>query len=321
MSGRLGSGLTAFAILVVASATAAADEAAPRSSPPPGDEDSPARREARALFAAGNQRFENNELTRAVELYRSALALWDRPIIHFNLAVALIELDRAREAVVHLERALQGPDELGERTAEARNYLRLLRSRLSTLVVRCAAGARCAVDGEDVEPSSPVLLLEAGSHLVVGHRPGFETWSQTVVLEPGQEQAVDVDVERPRVGVVRRWSPVLPWLTVGGGLVVAIGGGVALVDGNARMDRANEELRRRCATPCLGVPDDLARSVDRAQRMQRLGAVAIAAGSAVTITGLALIYLNQPRVVRGTNARVGFALDAHGVSIEVRGAL
>jgi hypothetical protein len=285
--------------------------------------DTPERGEARALFALGNQHFEQNDFTRAAALYREALAKWDRPIIRFNLAVALIELDRAREAVEHLERALaDGGAELGPRDAEARNYLRLLRGRLGTLTVRCPTGARCEVDGQPLSAGAPPLLLEAGSHLVVGHRAGFETVTETVVLEPGRSRTIEVTVDRPRVDVVRRWSPSVPWIVAGSGLAVGLAGGFAVLHGNGAMDRANEELRVRCASPCEGVPADLARKVDGAERTQRLGVAGVAAGTAILATGIVLVYVNQPRAVRRRDApRLDLALDAHGFVLGIRGSL
>lgn len=286
------------------------------------DGDTPERRDARALFALGNQHFEKNELTRAVALYRDALAKWDRPIIRFNLAVALIELDRSRDAVEHLERALaDGGEELGPRAAEARNYLRLLRARLGTLTVRCPIGARCEVDGQPLGDGAPPLLLEAGSHLVVGHRAGFETTTETVVLEPGQSRTVAVAVDRPRVDLVRRWSPSVPWIVAGSGLAIGLAGGFAVLHGNGAMDRANEELRVRCASPCAGVPADLARKVDRAERTQQLGIAGIAVGSAILVTGVVLVYVNQPRAVRRTETRWDLAVDQHGFVLGFRGSL
>jgi hypothetical protein len=165
-------------------------------------------------------------------------------------------------------------------------------------------------------------LLEAGSHLVVGHRAGFETVTETVVLEPGQSRTVAVTVDRPRVELVRRWSPSVPWIVAGSGLAVGLAGGFAVLHGNGAMDRANEELRVRCASPCESVPDDLQRKVDRAERTQQLGVAGIAAGTAILATGIVLVYVNQPRAVRRTQGpRVDLAVDPHGFVLGLRGSL
>lgn len=271
--------------------------------------DTPAQREARALFAQANQRFEQNDFVGAVALYEDALARWDRPVIRFNLAVALIELDRSREAFTHLERALgPGHEELGPRVVEARNYLRLVRRRLSTLVLHHDAATACEIDGAPAPGPGRPLVLEPGSHTLVAHKPGFETWSRPIVLEPGATREVTVVLDRPRTRLVRRWDSSRPWLVAGGGAALALAGGASLALGNAGMATANAELRARCVAPCAGVPTDIARQVDDARLAQRLGAVGLAVGGAAILSGLVLVYLNQPRVAP--------ALDVPPVAVE-----
>jgi hypothetical protein len=78
----------------------------------------------------------------------------------------------------------------------------------------------------------------------------------------------------------------------------------------------------RCASPCEGVPADLARKVDGAERTQRLGVAGVAAGTAILATGIVLVYVNQPRAVRRRDApRLDLALDAHGFVLGIRGSL
>jgi hypothetical protein len=47
-------------------------------------------RAAIALFEAGNGLLKESIFLKAVENYRKALALWDHPGIHYNLALALL---------------------------------------------------------------------------------------------------------------------------------------------------------------------------------------------------------------------------------------
>ena len=63
--------------------------------------------QANTLFDAGNQLFAQQAHAPALEKYRAAIAIWDHPLIRFNLAVTLIRLDRPLEAAEDLEQALR----------------------------------------------------------------------------------------------------------------------------------------------------------------------------------------------------------------------
>lgn len=267
------------------------------------DPESPEQDRARALFAQANEKFEDNDFVAAADLYRQALSHWDRPVIRFNLAVTLIQLDRSREAFDHLEKAMVSVTDLGEREVEARNYWRLLRARLSVLIVHCDASTTCELDGTRVSSQGQPLMLEPGSHALVAQRPGYETWTQTIVLEPGGHRDVTPELVRPRTRLTRRWSAYKPWLATGIGIAVALAGAGTLVIGNAQMGTANAEFRGRCPDGCDGVPADIADEVSGARLRQRIGLGGIAVGGVAVMVGFGLVFLNQPRaeLVRGVN--------------------
>src|SRR4051812_45471360 len=60
-----------------------------------------------ALFKEGNSLFTNAQYTTANLKYREALILWAHPAIQFNLAVSLIQIDKAVEASEMLDSALR----------------------------------------------------------------------------------------------------------------------------------------------------------------------------------------------------------------------
>lgn len=276
---------------------------------------------ARALFDSGNERFENNDFVRASELYRQALEQWDQPVIRFNLAVTLIELDRSREAYDHLLKVVeQGAGTLGTRQAEARNYLRLLRARLSTISVTFDPAARCEIDGTEIKRGA-AIVLEPGSHTLVARRAGFEPYTRTLVLEPGGKQELAIELQRPRTRLVRRWSTAIPWLVFGGGAVAALAGGSGLFLANRRIDEVNADLARGCAAACT--QEQFApylRRSDRAERLQLGGGVTLAIGGAVALTGLVLVYLNQPHA-ESVSAPVGVAVVDRGALLTWHGSL
>lgn len=279
-------------LLVALCTTAAHAEplAEPSAEAPPAAE-----REARALFASANEHFANNQFPRAIELYKAALARWEQPIIHFNLAVTLIELGRSREAYHHLQQALANSAALGERSSEARNYLRLLRARLSTIALSCPPHATCELDGQRIGQDGELLTLEPGSHTLAARGAGYESLSQTLVLEPGAHRELRVQLRRPRALLVRRWASWKPWTVVATGLA-ATGGGVTLaLWGRQRVDRAQAQLARDCAAGCAdGAPPHVTELSERGERAQAIGVGTALAGGAVLLAGAILVVLNQP---------------------------
>src|SRR5687768_7442231 len=52
---------------------------------------------AQVAFREGNVQLNNGLFVQAVDKYRSALTHWDHPAIHYNLALALLNLDQPIE--------------------------------------------------------------------------------------------------------------------------------------------------------------------------------------------------------------------------------
>ena len=52
---------------------------------------------ANKLFAEANQLFAQQAHGPALEKYKAAIAIWDHPLIRFNMAVTEIRLDRGRQ--------------------------------------------------------------------------------------------------------------------------------------------------------------------------------------------------------------------------------
>src|SRR5262249_21912578 len=89
-----------------------------------------ARWEAEVLFAKAVNK--HHELLRvdAMELYEQALALWDNPDIHWNLALVLDDLGKYLLAHEQLASALRWDTELGnERLTEVRERMRMLETK------------------------------------------------------------------------------------------------------------------------------------------------------------------------------------------------
>jgi hypothetical protein len=66
----------------------------------------PARKQALELFQQGNEKFLQKNYREAADIYALALAQWQHPRIHGNLAVSLIHRGRPGDALKHIEAAL-----------------------------------------------------------------------------------------------------------------------------------------------------------------------------------------------------------------------
>ena len=90
--------------------------------------------EANRLFADANVLFAQQAFTEALVKYRAAIAIWDHPLIRYNLAVTLIRLDRFRDATVELDHSLRYGAQPFDAAhyQEALGYRRLLAGRVTT---------------------------------------------------------------------------------------------------------------------------------------------------------------------------------------------
>ncbi|HVV85133.1 MAG TPA: tetratricopeptide repeat protein, partial [Kofleriaceae bacterium] len=79
---------------------------------------------ALALFTTGNGALQDGDAARAIASYRQALARWNHPAIHYNLAVALLQQGDRDQAAAELRAALAYPAALGaDKTATAKKQL------------------------------------------------------------------------------------------------------------------------------------------------------------------------------------------------------
>ena len=94
-----------------------------------------AQKAADELFRQGNDLLRESLFVQAATKYREALRRWDHPGIHYNLALALLNLDQTGRGV----RRARGGDEVRRRAARRRQ----VRARQALpRAHRAAAGAR-----------------------------------------------------------------------------------------------------------------------------------------------------------------------------------
>jgi hypothetical protein len=266
----------------------------------------PKEQQARALdlFREANGQLRDARYAAAREQYLDALAVWDHPAIHYNLALALLNLDRPVEAHEHLAQALKyGAAPLDpDKHEQAQRYQALVEKQLTRLVVLCALqDAVVRLDGHPlfVGPGRWEGMVRAGPHSIVGSRDGYVPVERSDTLIGGEAKEIELSLFRTEelTEYRRRWAPAVDWAVLGGGLVV-IGGGVALrfaaVDAYARYDASVDACATVVAEGCRPHPD-LTALRSGANGLQTLSVVAYALGGAAVVTGVVLAILNRPQ--------------------------
>lgn len=266
----------------------------------------PAKREAaRALVKEGNHLVEDALFVKAAEKYRLALELWDHPAIHFNMALALINLDKPVEVYKHLEKALQyGVAPLGPEKAEhARGYRALIEKQLARVSIVCQVpGADVTLDGKPLftGPGRFEDLVRAGPHTVVARRTDSFPTEQTRTLPAGETTTIELKLYRAEdlTRFRRKWAAWKPWMAVAAGIVVAGVGGILHWQGRESIRAFDTGVAKDCPNGCDPIPSGLAALRTRGRAEQALAIVAYSLGGASIVTGGVLININRPRAFR-----------------------
>ncbi len=259
-------------------------------------------RRALELFGKGNSLLKDSLFVQAAAQYREALKSWDHPAIHYNLVLALLNLDQPVEVLHHLDAAMRhGPAPLdADKFAQARAYRKLVEGQLARVDIRCdVPGARVVMDGHPLftAPGRHEAWVRAGPHTIVANADGYLTREISQSLPPGETSVITVDLfKQEELTVMQRRFPVwLPWTTLAAGLAVGVGG-VALhrtaLDDFARYDQS--------ILDCGGcVPgQELAATLNRGTGRQQLAWGSYAVGGTALATGAVLLYFNKPEPVQ-----------------------
>jgi hypothetical protein len=263
---------------------------------------------ARALFKEGNDLLRESLFTQAVKKYRAALELWDHPGIHFNLALALLNLDQPIAVYRSLEKAMKhGPGPLldEEKYKRAQSYFELVSEQLGTVEITInEPQAKLTLDGKPVltGPGTYRELVGVGEHQIVASKPGYIDKKVDFVIEPKEQERLDVvmfSIDEMTVSK-RRWPAWMPWTVVGAGAVVlAVGGGLHTQSssGFAEFDKSFDERCMEGGCNDSQVPD-LTEKLTTAERQQNIAVISYAVGGAALVGGLVMVFMNQPQVFR-----------------------
>lgn len=257
---------------------------------------------ARELFEEANRLMDDALFSEAAALYREALEHWQHPRLSFNLALALMEQERAIAAYRAFGEALRyGVAGLeAERFELAERYRALLAKQIAELHITCdEPGAEVALDGEVVlqGPGEYRDLVLVGAHRVVASKPGYAAVTRSLVLAAGDERAVALkllrldQLTREVTPSGYKWG----WITLGTGAALASVGGLLSwrsLDGYARYDA---EVAARCPEGCSSEEQTAFSDIRTgAERDEKLALAAYVAGGAAAMAGLVLAYVYRP---------------------------
>jgi hypothetical protein len=171
---------------------------------PDGDQEAEVRATAmaRSLFAQGVELMAEERYEAAATQFERSLELRESAVVHYNLASALVQLERFVEAVEHLERVLSNAEAPPRARAAAEQLLREAEPRVGylTLDIRGdATGIAIALDDRAL-PNAAVgvaVPVDPGARTVVVRR-GEEIVAQGVAeVSEGRTAVLALEVPPP----------------------------------------------------------------------------------------------------------------------------
>ncbi|MCB9592524.1 MAG: tetratricopeptide repeat protein [Sandaracinaceae bacterium] len=189
---------------------------------------------ARELFAEGVEHAASQRWARAIDAFEQALELHSAPAILYNLAAALVESGRYRDAHGHLL-ALEADPTTAENLATLARELRVRieaeAGRLRVTLDPAIADAEVVLDTMPVPPEvlATAIPVRPGEHRVVATRGAEMITSATVTATAGtvsdvtlQAPLLAVDPETPSTSTPIVEEPAF-WIAIGGGVLLIAG--------------------------------------------------------------------------------------------------
>jgi len=265
---------------------------------------------ALAAFHQGNDLLNNGLFPQSVARYRDALRCWDHPAIHYNLALALINLDQPIEVFDQLNEAIKyGSDPVGQdKFDHAKEYLKLVSGQLADVEVSCdKVGAKVALDGKEVfvAPGSHKAKVRVGKHTFYGEKEGYNARVTAPFIGPGETFRIELklytaeELTRYR----RRWDRTwMPYVVIGSGALIGIIGDVFELSAQSSYKDFDDAVAK-CNTMAMGCPTGTAGLLDMrnsGDSKRTIGYVGYGVAGAAIVTGTVLAILNrrQPYQIR-----------------------
>jgi hypothetical protein len=252
-----------------------------------------------ATYRTGNNLIVSGDFLHAVEHYRAALRCWDHPAIHYNLAIALINLDQPIQVAEELDAALaggRGPLS-DDKFDHALEYRRLVEGQLGTVEVSCdRPGVRTFLDNKVVftTPGTYGTRIRVGRHELLVERGTEEERIQIPFIGPGETYRIKVPVDRPPPPPPPPRT-MWPYGVIGAGAVAA--GAGLLFELSARSSyRQYDERVAACGSNmgCSSSGSDLLALRNTGDTKRSIAFATFGAAGALIVTGAVFAYLERP---------------------------
>jgi hypothetical protein len=221
---------------------------------------------ARALFDEAGELERQGQWPAAQDRLRAALRIRETPNLRYALAWALENNDKLIEARTEYEVAQRLAQRAGNEEVSRLAATRISEVDRKTPLVqvrikgRIAQETRVLVDGRDVSirGDSGTVPVDPGSRIVRVERAGIAATEQTVVVAPGVLRVVEVKgddgvtvLDENGAATDGTGTPVLPWVLVGGGGALALGGILLFVSSSSDASTRDDNTSKWCdATAC-----------------------------------------------------------------------
>jgi hypothetical protein len=283
---------------------------------------------ARSLFEEGKQLMKDGQVEAACPKLEAANKLYKSAGILLNLADCHARIGRNASAWTEFGEAASVANrtnrpEDAEEALRRKSEIEPLLSYLVITVKDPVAGLSVLRDGAPIAQAAwgAKLPVDAGLHELRAEAPGYEAWSQSIeVKAQGEALGVEVpalvklpdtggsvagdplassDSGAPSSGDSKRTS-VVPWVLIGAGAAVGIGGGVLMLIQSSNAAQAREDHDP-------GAYDD-------AKTPWTIGLVGVALGAASAATGVVLLTTGAASE-RGAKGGTWVSVSTNGVKV------
>jgi tetratricopeptide (TPR) repeat protein len=261
-------------------------------------------KQALTVFREANAQLNDGLFARASETYRKALEAWPHPAIHYNLALAQMNLDQPIEAYENFQKAIVFGDAplAKDKLEHAKDYMLLLEKQIATIEVSCdKPGAKVSLDGKEVfvGPGIHKTRVRIGRHTFVAEKTGYSTRINAPFIGPGENFRIELKLytaeELTRYN--RRWDATwMPYAVMGSGVAIGALGVVFELSAKGKYNDYDKAVSD-CSTSTMGCETtaaitDLRTSGDR---FKMLGYISYGVAGAAFGTGVLLAVLNRPK--------------------------